>query len=83
MLNSTELIITNHLSDHIIRDHDLSYLFKGSAARRYALVNKALRKGELIRICRGYYTIATKYQKLALSLYYISNRIIPNNYITS
>ncbi len=84
MQKSTELIIDNHLHEHIIRENDLAALFKGTPARRYALVNKAIKKNELIRLCRGYYTLHYKYQKEnALHPFYIANRIVPFSYASS
>lgn len=83
MLKTTELLINHKLQQRVIRDSDLSYLFRGSAARRYGLVNKALKKGELIRLCRGFYMLAPKYQKQHLSRYYIANRIVPHSFITA
>jgi len=83
MQKSTELIIDNHLNEHIIRETDLAALFKGTPARRYALVNKAIRKNELVRLCRGYYTLHHKYQKEhALDPFYIANRIVPFSYVS-
>lgn len=82
MQHATEQIIDNHLHAHIIRDSDLAHLFKGSAARRYALVNKALKKGELVRICRGYYTLNQHYLTRLPHTYYIANRIVQNSFIT-
>lgn len=83
MLKSTEHLIAQGMRDHIIRDSDLAHVFKGSAARRYALVNKALKKGEWIRLCRGYYLLAAQYQQQALSLYKIANCIVPHSFITA
>lgn len=84
MLKSTELIINNHLNEHIIRESDLAALFKGTPAKRYALVNKAIKKNELIRLCRGYYTLHHKYQKEnALSQFYIANRIVPFSFVSA
>ncbi len=83
MQHATEQIIENHLHTHIIRDSDLTHLFKGSAARRYALVNKALKKGELVRLCRGYYTLNQRYLTRLLHTYYIANRIVQHSFITA
>lgn len=83
MLRSTEKIIENHLDSHVIRDSDLDYLFKGSAASRHALIHKALKKEELTRLCRGFYILAPKYQKELMSEYCIANRIAPNSFISA
>lgn len=83
MLKSIEQIIRSKLDKHVIRDRDLALLFPGSPARRYALINKALKKGELIRICRGFYTLNKKYLTHPFSQYYLANRIVPNSFITA
>jgi predicted transcriptional regulator of viral defense system len=82
MLNSTEEILDSELPNHVFTELDLAYLFKGSPARRYGLVNKALKKGEIIRLRRGLYTIATKYMKEHFSLYYLANHIVPFSYVS-
>lgn len=84
MLKSTDNIIENQLHEHIIRESDLAALFKGTPARRYALVNKAIKKNELIRLCRGYYTLHHKYLKeKALNELYIANRIVPFSFVSA
>lgn len=83
MLKSTEKIIDHKLHQHLIREQDLSSLFKGSNARRYALVNKALNKGELIRLSRGYYMLAEKYLETPFSQLYLANRLVPNSFISA
>ncbi len=83
MLKSTEMLIENQLNKHLIRDRDLAQVFKGSNARRYALVNKALKKNELLRICRGLYMLAPKYNGCLFSNYYLANHIVPNSFVTA
>lgn len=83
MQRATEQIIENNLHAHIIRDSDLAHLFKGSEARRYALVNKALKKGELVRLRRGYYTLNQRYLTQLPHTHYIANRIVQNSFITA
>lgn len=82
MLNSTEKILASELPNHVFTELDLAYLFKGSRARRYGLVNKALKKGEIIRLHRGLYTLAPKYMKEYFSLYYLANHIVPFSYVS-
>jgi len=83
MLKSTELIMDHKLDKHIIRDSDLAKLFGGSPARRYGLVNKAIQKGELIRLARGFYTLNNKYLTHPLTTAYIANRLVPNSFVTA
>jgi predicted transcriptional regulator of viral defense system len=83
MLNLTEKIIQNQLDKHIIRDQDLKYLLGGTDASRHALVNKALKKEELLQICRGFYVIGKKYRTFTLSQYAMANRIVPHSFIST
>lgn len=83
MLKSTELILEKGFSHRVIRDVDLSTIFQGTAARRYGLVNKAIKAKELIRLSRGYYILNVKYQINPLSQYYIANQIVPFSFISA
>jgi len=83
MLKNTERIIDSELSSHVFQDIDLANLYRGSSARRYGLVNKALRAHELIRLRRGLYMLALKYQKSNFSLYYLANHIVPYSFVTA
>lgn len=82
MLNSTEKILKAGLGEHVFSDIDLRTLFDGSPQSRYGLVNKALKKGELIRLKRGLYMLAQEYQKELFSKYYFAARIMPHSYIS-
>ncbi len=83
MLNSSKIILNNNLNKHLIRDSDLAYLFAGTSARRHAITNKALKKGELIQICRGFYTFNDEYNPTKLSTFYLANRIVPFSFISA
>ncbi len=50
-------------------------LFPGSEDRRYGLVKRALASGEIIRIRRGLYCLAPKYQKKSVNLYAMAQRV--------
>ena len=83
MQKATEQVIESGMADRIIRDTDLQSLFGGTPASRYALVNKALKQAELIRICRGLYVLAKKYRKQRPSQFCISNHIAPGSFVTA
>ncbi len=82
MLTTIEKIVDSDLAKHAFTEVDLEQLFDGTAASRYALVNKALKKEELIRLRRGLYILCEKYFPGNLSKYYLANRIIPHSYIS-
>lgn len=83
MLNSTEKILDSPLNGHIFREVDLIHLFEGTPAKRYGLINKALKKKELIQLRRGLYILSPKYQLETFSSYYLANHIVPHSFVTA
>lgn len=82
MQTITEKIIDAGFNDRIFTETDLARLFAGTRAKRYGLVNKALKKGELIRIRRGLYVVAAKYRKHKFSKFVLANHIVPYSYVS-
>lgn len=75
-------IIETGFADHILTDVDLDGLLDGTPASRYGMVNKALKKGEIIKIRRGLYLLADKYRHKKLSKFFLASRIVPHSYIS-
>ena len=82
MTTLKEKIIAANFADHILTDIDLNSLLDGTSAARYGRVNKALKKGELIKIRRGLYVHADKYRQKKLSKFFLASRIVPHSYIS-
>ena len=82
MTTLKDKIIEEGYADHILTDIDLDGLLDGTPAARYGMVNKALKKGELIKIRRGLYIITDKYRHRKLSKLYLASRIVPHSYIS-
>lgn len=82
MLNSTEKIIDSNLAKHAFGMVELEQLFDGTPASRHGLLNKALKKKELVRLKRGVYTLAPKYTPIIFSAYYLANQIVPHSYVS-
>jgi predicted transcriptional regulator of viral defense system len=57
-------------------------LFPGSEDRRYGLVKRALASGEIIRIRRGLYCLAPKYQKRSVNLYALAQLVYGPSYVS-
>jgi hypothetical protein len=83
MLDSTEAILSSGLGDHVIRDIDLTNLFDGTPARRYGLVNKALKAKELVQLRRGFYVATPRHQPPKFSQYYLANHMEPHSFVTA
>jgi predicted transcriptional regulator of viral defense system len=75
-------IIEVNFTDHILTDVDLNGLLDGTPAARYGMVNKALKKGEIIKVRRGLYLLADKYRHKKLSKFFLASRIVPHSYIS-
>jgi predicted transcriptional regulator of viral defense system len=82
MTTLKDKIIEAGFADHILTDVDLNYLSNGTPAARYGMVNKALKKEELIKIRRGLYLLAVKYRHKKLSKFFLASRIAPHSYLS-
>jgi hypothetical protein len=64
--------LTNHIieagfANQVLTGIDLNNFIEGSNAAKYAMVNKALQKEELIRIRHSLYMLAYKYRSKKIS----------------
>jgi len=82
MQTLTELIVDAGMADKLLTKIDLINLLDGTPAKRYALVNKALRQGELIKVTRGLYFLAQKYRSEKISQLILANHIVAYSYIS-
>ena len=82
MQTLTEQLLEEGLNDRILTDAQLSRLIRGSNQRRYNLVNRAMRTGELIRLRRGLYMLADKYRSQPCHPYALAQRLVPGSYVS-
>ncbi len=82
MQTLTELVLDNGLGDRILTDQQLARLVEGSDQRRYNLVNRALRAGELHRIRRGLYTLAPERRRLHCHPFAVAQMLVPGSYVS-
>ncbi len=82
MLATTETLMEKGFKNQIIKDWDVASIFEGSPARRYALINKALKKGEIEHLCRGLYMLGPKYRSQSISKYFVASRMVSSSYIS-
>lgn len=62
--------------------HDIKALFPGNDGSRYALMNRALKSGEVIRLRRGFYCLARKFQNQPLNLFSVAHQCYGPSYIS-
>ena len=65
-----------------IRDVDIATVLSDSAPRRYAVVNRALKKGVLTRLRRGIYLIGKPFRKASPSYFEIAHSLYGPSYIS-
>jgi hypothetical protein len=82
MMSLTEKIIETDQADRLFNDKQLRRLLGGSDARRYGLVNRALKANELHRIKRGLYALDNKYRKHSLHPFSLAQMMEPGSYVS-
>jgi predicted transcriptional regulator of viral defense system len=78
----TEIIIEQGLADRFIRASQLNRLITGNPERRYGLVNRALKSGELLRLQRGLYVLADRYRSYPCHPFALAQALVPGSYIS-
>jgi predicted transcriptional regulator of viral defense system len=82
MQTVTEKTIEHGLADRFIKVEQLSRLIGGSAGRRYGLVNRAIKSGELLRLQRGLYILADRYRTHHAHPFALAQALAPGSYIS-
>jgi predicted transcriptional regulator of viral defense system len=78
----TKIITEQGLTDRYIRASRLDQLIAGSAKRRYGLVNRAMKSGELVRLQRGLYVLADRYRGQPCHSFAVAQALAPGSYIS-
>src|SRR5690242_12388615 len=82
MTTLKDKIIEANLTHHLLNEVDLKALLSNTSAARYGLVNKALKKKELIKLRRGLYLLADPYRRQKISKFFLASRLVPYSYIS-
>jgi hypothetical protein len=78
----TKIISEQGLADRFIRASRLDQLIAGSAKRRYGLVNRAMKSGELVRLQRGLYVLSDRYRSQPCHSFAVAQALAPGSYIS-
>jgi len=78
----TEKIMETDLVNRVFNDLQLGRKLGGSDARRYGLVNRALKAGELHRVKRGLYVLDNKYRDYPLHPFALAQVLVPGSYVS-
>jgi len=79
----TETIIESGNADRILFARQLDRLIGGSDARRYGLVNRALKANELLKVRRGLYVLANKYRHQPVHPFVLAQQCVPSSYVSA
>ncbi|GBH28827.1 type IV toxin-antitoxin system AbiEi family antitoxin domain-containing protein [Sphingobium xenophagum] len=77
-----EQIPRSNLAERIFNEGQLRELLGGSDARRYALVNRALKDGSLIRLKRATYMLGQRGRSEAIHPFAVAQALLPGSYIS-
>ena len=78
----TKIIAEQGLADRFISASRLDQLIAGSAKRRYGLVNRAMKSGELVRLQRGLYVLSDRYRSQPCHSFAVAQALAPGSYIS-
>jgi hypothetical protein len=70
------------LADHILSERQIGDLLGGGDARRYGLVNRALKDGSLLRMKRGTYVLGKRYRSETVHPFTIAQGLVPGSYVS-
>jgi len=70
------------LADRIFDETQLGRILGGGDARRYALVNRALKDGSLIRLKRGTYLLDERYRSDTIHPFAVAQALLPGSYVS-
>lgn len=71
-----------NFTNRIFNERQLGDLLGGSDARRYGLVNRALKEGALWRLKRGVYTLPPQYRSELIHPFAVAQALLPGSYVS-
>jgi predicted transcriptional regulator of viral defense system len=78
----TESVLQQGLGNKVLTDAQLQRVLESSPAARYALVNRALKANELIRIRRGLYTLSPHLRTEPVHPFGVAQAIVHGSYVS-
>lgn len=70
------------LGSRILDERQLAELVGGSSARRYGLVNRAIKEGALVRVKRGAYVLGAPYRADPVHPFAVAQSLLPGSYVS-
>ena len=82
MQTLTKQLIDLKLFNRVLTDNLLARIIKGSKQRRYHLVNRAIKAGELLRLRRGSYLLAEPFRDYPIHPFALAQAFVPGSYMS-
>lgn len=78
----TEIIIKSGNEQRVLSSRQLERLLGGSDARRYGMVNRALKSGELLKVRRGLYVLSHENRRTSVQVFALAQQMVPGSYVS-
>ena len=75
-------LIDQGLANQVLTEKQLARILNGSQQRRYGLVNRALKAGELHRLSRGRYLLADRFRDYPGHPFALAQAFAPGSYVS-
>lgn len=82
MSSLAQHLSTTAIANRVFSERQLGEWLGGSDARRYGMVNRALRDGSLIRLKRGAYILGQRYRSTPMHPFAIAQGLVSGSYIS-
>ena len=82
MQTLTKQLIDLDLSNRVLTDAQLARVIEGSKQRRYHLVHRAIKAGELLRLRRGSYLLAEPFRDYPIHPFALAQAFVPGSYMS-
>lgn len=70
------------LANRVLTESQLARVVEGSPQRRYHLVNRALKAGELVRLKRGVYLVDSQFREYKPHPFALAQAFVPASYVS-
>jgi predicted transcriptional regulator of viral defense system len=77
-----EQIFESNVAERVFDESQLAEVVGGSEARRYGLVNRALKDGTLVRLKRGLYMLNARYRRETIHPFAAAQSLLSGSYIS-
>ena len=82
MQTLTLQLIDLGLKNRVLTDSQLARIVGGSPQRRYGLVNRAMKAGELLRLTRGSYLLADRFRDYPGHPFALAQAFVPGSHVS-